>query len=156
MAPYSEYLLSYMERFESFYNPVSNTNSSKLRRIISIAASHHRLAWIHPFLDGNGRVVRLYSDAAFMYENIHASGLWSISKTRGLARTKDTYREMLANADLKRFNAHDGRGNLSNKMLVEFCKYFLETAIDQVDYMYKMIDIETMLRRIEKFVDLIV
>ncbi len=154
VAPYSEYLLSFMERFESFYNPVSNTNSSKIRRIISIAASHHRLAWIHPFLDGNGRVVRLYSDASFMHENIHASGLWSIS--RGLARTKDTYREMLANADLKRFSDHDGRGNLSNKMLVEFCKYFLETAIDQVDYMYKMIDIETMLGRIEKFVDIMV
>ena len=154
VAPYSEYLLSFMERFESFYNPLSNTNSSKLRRIILIAASHHRLAWIHPFLDGNGRVVRLYSDAYFMHENTHASGLWSIS--RGLARTKDTYREMLANADLKRFSDHDGRGNLSNKMLIEFCKYFLETAIDQVDYMYKMIDIETMLGRIEKFADLMV
>lgn len=154
VAPYSKYLLSFMERFESFYNPLSTANSSKLRRIILIAASHHRLAWIHPFLDGNGRVVRLYSDAYFMLENTHASGLWSIS--RGLARTKDTYREMLANADLKRFSDHDGRGNLSNKMLIEFCKYFLETAIDQVDYMYKMIDIETMLGRIEKFADLMV
>lgn len=154
VAPYSEYLLSFMERFENFYNPLSNANSSKIRRIISIAASHHRLAWIHPFLDGNGRVVRLYSDASFMYENIHASGLWSIS--RGLARTKDTYRDTLANADLTRFSDYDGRGNLSNKMLVEFCKYFLKTAIDQVDYMYKMIDTETMLGRIAKFVDLMV
>lgn len=154
VAPHSEYLLSFMERFEGFHNPVSNANSSKIKRIISIAASHHRLAWIHPFLDRNGRVVRLYSDASFMYENIHASGLWSIS--RGLARNKDTYREMLSNADLPRFNDYDGRGNLSNKMLVAFCKYFLETAIDQVDYMYKMIDTETMLGRIEKFVQLMV
>jgi Fic family protein len=67
IAPHSEHLNSFMERFESFYNPMDNSNSSKVRRIISIAASHHRLAWIHPFLDGNGRVVRLYSDSYFMF-----------------------------------------------------------------------------------------
>jgi len=154
VAPYSQSVPSYMNRFESFYNPLSNSNNSKIKRIISIAASHHRLAWIHPFLDGNGRVVRLYSDSCFMYEKIDASGLWSIS--RGLARTKDTYREKLANADLVRYNDYDGRGNLSNKMLIEFCNYFLSTAIDQVDYMYKMIDTESMINRIERFVDLMV
>jgi hypothetical protein len=80
--------------------------------------------------------------------------LWSIS--RGLARTKEIYKAKLANADLVRYNNYDGRGNLSNKMLIEFCSYFLETAIDQVDYMYKMLDTETMLIRIEKFIDLMV
>ncbi len=154
VAPHSESLHSFTKRFESFYDPLNSSNNSKLKRIISIAASHHRLAWIHPFLDGNGRVVRLYSDACFMYEKIDASGLWSIS--RGLARTKDTYREKLANADLVRYNDYDGRGNLSNKMLIEFCLYFLNTAIDQIDFMYKMIDTESMIERIEKFVDLMV
>lgn len=152
IAPHSESINSFIARFEKFYDPLNKSNDSKIKRIISIAASHHRLAWIHPFLDGNGRVVRLYSDAGFMYEKIDASGLWSIS--RGLARTKDTYREKLANADLTRYNDYDGRGNLSNKMLAQFCTYFLKTAIDQVDYMYKMIDTESMLERIEKFVDL--
>jgi Fic family protein len=154
VAPHSESVSAYMNRFESFYNPTNNSNNSKIKRIISIAASHHRLAWIHPFLDGNGRVVRLYSDSCFMYEKIDASGLWSIS--RGLARTKETYREKLANADLGRYNDYDGRGNLSNKMLVEFCIYFLTTAIDQIDYMYKMIDTESMIERIERFADLMV
>lgn len=154
IAPHSESVNAYMNRFESFYNPTSNSTNSKIKRIISIAASHHRLAWIHPFLDGNGRVVRLYSDSCFMYEKIDASGMWSIS--RGLARSKETYREKLANADLGRYNDYDGRGNLSNKMLVEFCIYFLTTAIDQIDYMYKMIDTESMIARIERFVDLMV
>ena len=154
IAPYSESINDYMARFESFYNSISNSNNSRIKRIIMIAVSHHRLAWIHPFLDGNGRVVRLYSDACFMHEKIDASGLWSIS--RGLARTKKIYREKLANADLVGYNDYDGRGNLSNKMLVEFCTYFLNTAIDQVDYMYKMIDTETMIERIERFVNLMV
>lgn len=144
----------FMDRFEKFYNPLSNENKSKIRRIISVAASHHRLAWIHPFLDGNGRVVRLYSDACFLYEKLDSNGLWSIS--RGLARRNSDYKAKLANADLQRYNDYDGRGNLSNKMLVDFCVFFLETAIDQIDYMYRVLDVEDMLSRINGFVDLMV
>ena len=32
-------------------------------RITAMAAAHHRLNYIHPFLDGNGRVSRLMSHA---------------------------------------------------------------------------------------------
>ncbi len=154
IAPFSKNLNSFTEKFGNFYDPTTAENKSKIRRVISIAASHHRLAWIHPFLDGNGRVVRLYSDACFMKENIHASGLWSIS--RGLARSAETYKENLSNADLNRQGDYDGRGNLSNKMLVGFCSYFLKIAIDQIDYMYSVIDSESMITRINKFVDLMV
>lgn len=154
IGPFSEKLPLFMERFEEFYNPTHDTNKSKIRRIISIAASHHRLAWIHPFLDGNGRVVRLFSDACFMYENLDSSGLWSIS--RGLARKNEEYKSKLANADLKRHNDYDGRGNLSDKRLMEFCEFFLETAIDQVDYMYSILDMDNMLKRISSFTDLMV
>lgn len=154
IAPHSERLPLFMQRFEDVYNPSNDSNKSKIKRVVSIAASHHRLAWIHPFLDGNGRVVRLLSDASFIFENLDASGLWSIS--RGLARNKEKYQSSLANADLRRYHDYDGRGNLSNKMLIEFCEFFLSTAIDQVDFMYKMLDTEKMLERIESFVDLMV
>lgn len=152
IAPDSRELHLFTKKFEDFYNPTDISNKSKIRRIISIAASHHRLAWIHPFLDGNGRVVRLFSDTCFMYENVHSSGLWSIS--RGLARSNKDYKSKLANADLQRYNDYDGRGNLSNKFLIDFCEYFLKTAIDQIDFMYNVIDTENMLKRIEGFVDL--
>lgn len=151
-APFSGDLPLFTERFADFYNPTGRANRSKTRRIISIAASHHRLAWIHPFLDGNGRVVRLYSDACFMHEKLDAEGLWSIS--RGLARTKEEYRTRLANADLTRNGNHDGRGNLSNRMLIEFCTYFLKTAIDQVEFIYRAVDTEHMLTRLKGFSDL--
>lgn len=154
IGPFSKNVPAFMSRFEEFYNPTSTVNKSKIRRIISIAAAHHRLAWIHPFLDGNGRVVRLFSDACFVYEGLDSLGLWSIS--RGLARKNDEYKSRLANADLKRYNDYDGRGNLSNKMLVEFCEFFLKTAIDQTEYMYAILDIDNMLKRIESFTDLMV
>ena len=154
IAPHFKKLDVFVKRFEAEYNPKSSRNKSKMKRIISIAASHHRLAWIHPFLDGNGRVVRLFSDAGFMYENTHASGLWSIS--RGLARTNKEYKERLANADSERHGDYDGRGNLSNKFLIEFCEYFLKVSIDQIDFMSRVIDTSNMLKRIEGFADLMV
>ena len=154
IAPHSNHLDSFTDRFESFYNPNSNDNKQLTTRIISIAASHHRLAWIHPFINGNGRVVRLYSDACFIYEDLDSSGLWSIS--RGLARTNSIYKAKLANSDLKRQGDYDGRGNLSNKMLIEFCAYFLETAIDQINYMYKVIDVDKMINRLKRFSELMV
>lgn len=154
IAPHFETLNSFMERFEDFYNPHTKPNQSKVKRIISIAASHHRFAWIHPFLDGNGRVVRLFSDTCFMCEDVHSSGLWSIS--RGLARNNKEYKSKLANADLKRYNDYDGRGNLSNKFLIEFCEFFLSIAIDQIEFMYNALETENILKRISGFVDMMV
>jgi Fic family protein len=154
IAPLSDKLELFTDRFEEFYNPNNTMNKSKTKRIISIAASHHRLAWIHPFLDGNGRVVRLFSDACFMFENLDACGMWSIS--RGLARRNEEYKSFLAQADLPRYNDYDGRGNLSNSKFVQFCKFFLEVAIDQIDFMFEMIDTNTILSRIDGFTKLMI
>jgi Fic family protein len=152
IAPFSKSVDHFVNRFENFYDPTIADNKSKIRRVISIAASHHRLVWIHPFLDGNGRVVRLFSDASFMYEDLHSSGLWSIS--RGLARSNNEYKSKLANADLPKLNNYDGRGNLSNKYLIEFCTYFLNVAIDQINFMSRVIDAETMAKRLDAFGEL--
>jgi Fic family protein len=154
IAPLAANVPLFMDRFESYYDVRHPSNSSRIRRIISIAAAHHRLAWIHPFLDGNGRVVRLFSDAAFMAEGLAASGLWSVS--RGLARRKSDYYVWLANADQPRYNDHDGRGNLSDKMLSGFCDFFLHTAIDQINFMHQSLNTETMLERISNFADLMI
>lgn len=151
VGPFSGEIDAFMKRFESYYNSLSNAEGSQIKKVIAIAASHHRLAWIHPFLDGNGRVVRLFSDVNFKMEGLDASGLWSIS--RGLARDREQYYLRLANADSKRLGDYDGRGNLSNKTLVEFCDFFLSTAIDQVNFIKARLSIDSMRERIHNFVD---
>jgi len=44
-----------------------------------MAAANHRLAWIHPFVDGNGRVVRMLLDTCFLNEGLNSAGLWSFA-----------------------------------------------------------------------------
>ncbi|MCP3888179.1 MAG: Fic family protein [Desulfobulbaceae bacterium] len=114
--PRPENLDMFLARFDVAYDV---RRLSKLQRITSVAASHHRYVWIHPFLDGNGRVVRLMSYAAL--KNIQVgSELWSVA--RGLARQKSSYKSILQAADAPRQGDLDGRGTLSQKALVDFWK----------------------------------
>ena len=152
VAPAAEALPAFIERIEWGYRPQAEAN--RLARIVAIAAAHHRLAWLHPFLDGNGRVMRLFSDAAFLAEGLAAGGLWSMS--RGLARSEQAYKQALAAADSQRLNDHDGRGNLSEKRLVAFCQFFLQVALDQLGYMTQVLAIDGMLDRLRSLVDLLV
>jgi Fic family protein len=119
---------------------------SKLQRVIGVAASHHRLLWIHPFLDGNGRVARLVSHA-WLRELGIGSELWAVS--RGLARQVDKYKAQLASADAPRRGDLDGRGNLTQGGLNDFCRFFLTTCVDQVGFMESLLEPADFLRRVE-------
>lgn len=152
VAPAADALPAFIERFEWGYRPQAEAN--RLARLVSIAAAHHRLAWLHPFLDGNGRVTRLFSDAAFLAEGLAAGGLWSMS--RGLARSEQAYKQALAAADAQRLSDYDGRGNLSEKRLVAFCQFFLQVALEQIHYMTQVLAIDGMLERLRRLVDLLV
>ena len=84
----------FLDRFEVVYS-----NLGKADTILASAAAHHRLLWIHPFLDGNGRVARLMS-YAMLREIIDTGGVWSIA--RGLARNVENYKMLLAACDAPR------------------------------------------------------
>lgn len=144
-APFAASLSRFMQRFEA-YLPERH---DPLDRIVAWAASHHRLVWIHPFVDGNGRVARLYTDAYAREIKIGASGLWSIA--RGLARRKEDYMRHLADADSERRGALDGRGNLSQAALHQFCEFFLTIALDQVHFMTGLFDLDPFLDRLTRF-----
>ncbi len=122
------------------------------RKILAAAASHHRLAWIHPFLDGNGRVARLFTDAYFTLADLRGYGLWTVS--RGLARRRNDYMAALSWGDAPRQGDLDGRGNLSEKGLVRFCTFFLGTCIDQIDFMAGLLDLDGLIDRIRGYVHL--
>src|SRR5271165_4975812 len=117
----------FLQRFEEVYSRLGESET-----IIAAAAAHHRLAWIHPFLDGNGRVARLISHATLLGA-LETGAVWSIA--RGLARNVDAYKKHLAACDVTRRNDLDGRGDLSEEALSRFTDFFLTTCIDQVEFM---------------------
>ncbi len=126
----------------------------KAARIIAIAAAHHRLNYIHPFADGNGRVSRLMSHGMAHTAGIGAHGLWSIS--RGLARgleSRGDYKRMMDHADMPRQGDLDGRGNLSQRALTEFILWFLRVCLDQVNFMSNLFELDTLARRLRTYVE---
>lgn len=130
----------FLQRFEETYS-----HQGKTEAILSAAAAHHRLLWIHPFLDGNGRVARLMSHAALL-DSLDTGAVWSVA--RGLARSVQRYKETLSNCDLPRRNDLDGRGNLSEEALAAFTRFFLEVCIDQITFMESLMQPERLRARI--------
>lgn len=130
----------FLSRFQEVYGALGTTDT-----VIAAAAAHHRLLWIHPFLDGNGRVARLLSHATLL-DTLHTGAVWSIA--RGLARNVQAYKGHLAACDQTRRNDLDGRGHLSEENLAEFTKFFLTTCIDQVSFMESLIQPDHLRARI--------
>lgn len=136
----------FMRRFADFY---SDPGIPATGRIVAAAAAHHRLAWIHPFGDGNGRVARLQSQAAMIRCGLDPEGLWTLS--RGFARARTAYYQHLQAADQQRANDFDGRGNLSDAALSRFCRFFLDRCLDQIRFMTDLISPFHLLDRIESY-----
>jgi fido (protein-threonine AMPylation protein) len=145
VAPPAEELPSWMARFDE----CTPERFGRSERLVAIAAAHHRLLWIHPFADGNGRVARLLSHALLRRAGV-GSPLWSVS--RGLARNVDAYRAYLARADDPPQGALDGRGILSDGRLADFCRFFLAACIDQIRFMRILLAPEALAGRVREFV----
>lgn len=135
-APEHEAVLPLMAAWFSAYAGLPSGES----QLIGIACAHHRLLWIHPFRDGNGRAARLHAHLALHAMEL-TQGLWS--PMRGLARNHELYYAKLNNADLPRRNDLDGRGTLSQEELVNFAGFFLGQCLDQVRFMRTLLDLRT-------------
>lgn len=135
----------FLARFEDFYSALGKTDA-----ILAAAAAHHRFLFIHPYLDGNGRVARLMSHAMLL-ESLETGGIWSVA--RGLARNVEAYKGHLAGCDLPRRNDLDGRGTLSEEKLADFTRFFLKVCLDQVNFVETLVQPDRLRARIGMWVE---
>lgn len=132
----------FLARWSGFYGHVRRGEAA----LVALAAAHQRLGWVHPFIDGNGRVMRLHTHTCLSALG-YTGGLWS--PLRGFARSTERYYALLADADSLRRGDLDGRGNLSEQALITWINYVLDICLDQVSFMTGMLDFATMKARIE-------
>ena len=141
-----EFVPAFMSRLADGFDPKRIRYENA---VVAAAASHHRLLWVHPFLDGNGRVARLFAHAYLRRAKVGCD-LWSVS--RGLARSVKRYTDALDRADFTPQGQLDGRGTLSDSGLAAFCGYFVETCLDQVRFMNALLDPVSLMNRMRTFV----
>jgi Fic family protein len=140
-APLANAVPQFLDRWGDYYARVRRGEM----QVLAIAASHHRLAWIHPFADGNGRVARLHTHLALGHMGL-TNGLWS--PLRAFARSTDRYYTLLDAADQPRAGDLDGRGNLSEKALCDWLGYVVIECLDQVRFMSDLLNLGAMRDRI--------
>ena len=141
VAPTASSLDAFIGRWSDVYGHTRRGEAT----IVAMAASHHRIGWVHPFVDGNGRVMRLHTHLILNALG-YSAGVWS--PLRGFARSVDRYSALLDAADAPRKGDLDGRGNLSESALVDWIQYVLEMCLDQVRFMKSMLNLSTMEQRI--------
>ncbi|MEE4600756.1 MAG: Fic family protein [Desulfobacteraceae bacterium] len=135
-----------LQAFSQGYDPDRFHGDDQL---IAMAASHHRLTWLHPFRDGNGRVARLFSGLYLSEIGINKSNLWSLS--RGLSRNKNRYMFELWTTD------SPGKQNsgyyFDNDLSADFCEFFFAICLDQIRFMENLLRLDQIEARIDWYVE---
>ncbi|KNC07010.1 cell filamentation protein Fic [Pseudomonas sp. RIT-PI-a] len=142
-APAWQSILPMMSRLQAVYGRIGDQRT----RLLGALAYHHRLAFVHPFEDGNGRVVRMLTHLQLAKLGL-VSPLWSLS--RGLARQQDEYYRRLRSADQPRRGDLDGRGQLTQSGLLEFVEFMLQVCLDQMKYIEHAMGMATLRQRLER------
>lgn len=99
--------------------------------LLAIALSHHRMAWIHPFDNGNGRVVRLFTYALLIKQGFQVKSGRILNPTAIFCMDRSKYYEKLSLAD----------SGEEDKVL-EWCLYVLEGLRVEVEKIDKLLDLE--------------
>lgn len=108
----------YMQELVAFIN----TDHPRKYDLIKVALAHHRFGWIHPFGNGNGRVVRLLTYALLIKYGFNVkTGGRVLNPTAVFCNDRDRYYAMLAEAD---------KG--ANEGLERWCIYVLQGILDEL------------------------
>ena len=124
----------YMQALVAFINEPHNAKYD----LIKVALAHHRFGWIHPFGNGNGRVVRLLTYALLIKYgfNVKAGGR-VLNPTAVFCNDRDRYYAMLARAD-----AGTAQG------LEDWCIYVLQGILEELRKVDRLTDYDYLSEKI--------
>ncbi len=111
----------YMDELFKFIN---QPNASKYD-LLKTAIAHHRFVWVHPFGNGNGRTVRLFTYAMLVKQGFNVNLGRIVNPTAIFCNDRDLYYKYLAKAD---------KGTKSG--VLEWSEYVLsglKTEIEKID-----------------------
>ena len=126
---------SYMDELVDFIN---NDNEEKFD-LIKVAIAHHRFVWIHPFGNGNGRVVRLLTYALLIKYGFRVQDGQLLNPTAVFCNDRDMYYKMLSIADIG-----------TDDSMLQWCEYVLTGVCDEISKINKLLDHDYLVSNILK------
>ena len=124
---------SYLDEFFEFINAPQDP----VYDLIRIALAHHRFAWIHPFTNGNGRVVRLLTYAMLVAKAFDVGQGRILNPSAVFCADRNKYYDKLAAAD----SGADGA-------LLGWCEYVLEGLQAELTKIDKLLEYGFLAERI--------
>ena len=107
-----------------------NHNDAPKYDLMKVALAHHRFAWVHPFGNGNGRVVRLLTYAMLIKYGFQVNGIGRLLNPAAVfCADRNRYYTMLGQADA---GTNDG--------LEQWCTYVLTGVRDELNKVDRLAD----------------
>ena len=98
--------------------------------LMKVALAHHRFAWIHPFGNGNGRVVRLFTYALLIKYGFQVNAVGRVLNPAAVfCADRNRYYTMLAEADTG-----------TDAALENWCTYVLAGVRDELNKVSRLAD----------------
>jgi Fic family protein len=98
--------------------------------LIKVALAHHRFAWVHPFGNGNGRVVRLFTYALLIKYGFQVSAAGRLLNPAAVfCADRNRYYQMLGAADAG-----------TDEALEQWCAYVLTGVRDELNKVNRLAD----------------
>lgn len=118
-------VLDYMDELLKFIN---KKNSSKYD-LLKTAIAHHRFVWIHPYDNGNGRTVRLFTYAMLVKQGFNINVGRIINPTAVFCSDRTTYYQYLSKAD-------SGK----DEDILKWCYYVLSGLKVEIEKIDRLLD----------------
>lgn len=125
----------YMDELIDFIN---DDNEEKFD-LIKVAIAHHRFVWIHPFGNGNGRVVRLLTYALLIKYGFRVQDGQLLNPTAVFCNDRDMYYKMLSIADIG-----------TDDSMLQWCEYVLTGVCAEISKINKLLDHDYLVSNILK------
>ena len=124
---------SYMDELLTFVNEKGPNKYDLLKT----AVAHHRFTWVHPFGNGNGRVVRLLTYALLIKYGFNIKDGKILNPTAVFCNDRDFYYEKLSQAD-------EG----TDESLLDWCDYVLTGILHEVTKVNNLLDFDFLYKKI--------
>ena len=115
----------YFDELLGFVNTVRDQKDD----LLVTALAHHRMTWIHPFDNGNGRMVRMFTYAILIKQGFQVQTGRILNPTAIFCMNRDTYNEMLSKADTG-----------EPEQILAWCEYVLSGLRDEIEKIDHLLD----------------
>ncbi len=137
---YSKHVPPMAVKVPEYFDELLNFMNQSLEtqyHLLAIALSHHRMAWIHPFDNGNGRLVRMFTYALLIKQGFQVKSGRILNPTAIFCMDRSKYYDMLSLAD-----------SGEEDKILKWCLYVLDGLRSEIEKIDKLLDLDFIVNNI--------